>query len=87
MPVYYFDISDGQQVDFEEFGVELRGPEAAFEEAIRGARDMLRDTSLKRRATSSWAYQVRGESGKTLFTVPFSIAAVDRHYVQAWRTI
>jgi hypothetical protein len=45
MPTFYFDLWDGKKIDFADVGLELSGPEAAFEEAIRGARDMLRDAS------------------------------------------
>ncbi len=80
MPLYFFDLWDGQRLDFDDTGVERRGPEDAFEEAVRGSRDMLHDVTLNRQDVSGWAYQVRDEAGKTLFTVPFSIARVDQHY-------
>ncbi len=85
MPTFCFDLWDGKQIDLADVGLELSGPEAAFEEAIRGARDMLRDAFIKDRDASGWAYQVRDEKGKTLFTLPFSIAGLDRHYVRPWR--
>lgn len=75
MPTFYFDLWDGQRIDFDELGLELSGPEAAFEEAIHGARDMLREAHMKGRDPSGWSYQVKDEAGKTLFTVPFALAA------------
>lgn len=83
MPTFYFDLWDSRTIDFDDTGLELNGAEAAFEEAVRGCRDMMHDAAIKRRNVSGWAYQVRDETGKTLFTVPFSIAAVDRHYARA----
>ena len=83
MPTFYFDLWDGHRIEFDDTGIELGGLEAAFEEAVRGARDMLHAAALKRRLVTGWAYQVRDETGKTLFTVPFAIAPVDRHYARA----
>ena len=85
MPTFYFDLWDGKKIDFADAGLELSGPEAAFEEAIRGARDMLRDAFIKDCDASGWAYQVRDERGTIVFTVPFSIAPRDRHYGRPWR--
>jgi hypothetical protein len=75
MPTFYFDLWDGKRIGFADVGLELNGPENAFEEAIRGARDMLRDARIGDWDASSWAYQVRDEGGRIAFTVPFSIAA------------
>ena len=87
MPTFYFDLWDGKKIDFADAGLELSGPEAAFEEAIKGARDMLRDARIRNRDASGWAYQVRDERGAILFTAPFSIAPLDQHYVRPWRVL
>lgn len=72
MPRFYFDLWDETKINFADVGLELSGLEAAFEEAIRGARDMLRDARIMNRNAASWVYQVRDEKGTILFTVPFS---------------
>ncbi len=80
MPLYYFDLWDGQRFHFDGAGVERHGPEDAFEEAVHMAQDMWRDAALTRQEISGWVCVVRDEAGKPLFGLPFSIAGVDQHY-------
>ncbi len=83
LPTFYFDLWDGKRLDPDEYGIDLRGPKAAFEQAVKGARDMLRDALPRRQNTTGRTYHVRDETEETLFIVPLSIAAPDRHYSQA----
>jgi hypothetical protein len=77
MPTFYFDFWNGKRIEADEFGLELSDQDAAFEMAIRTARDMLNEPGKKYRA--GCAFQVRSESGRALFTAPFSMAAFHPH--------
>ncbi len=84
MPTFYFDLWDGHRIDPDEQGVELRGMEAAFEMAVRTAREMLADAQLKVQDRSGWAFRVHDEQGRRLFTFRFSNALPEPHYSRAW---
>lgn len=86
MPTYYFDLWNGQQLDPDEFGLELSSLEAAFEMAVRTAKEMLHDAALKGEDRSAWAFKVIDERGGLLFTFEFTKAFADPHYSQAWRS-
>ena len=80
MPTFYFGISDGQRIDPDEEGFPASGIEAAFELAVRKARQMLAVGAAKGEDLSGWAFRVCDERGRWVFTLPFSVAAVDPHY-------
>jgi hypothetical protein len=82
-PLFYFDFWNGQKLMSDDDGVDLRGLEIAFEIAIRMARNIMADAQRRGQDASEWSYVVTDESRKTLFTLPFSVAAVDKHYVKA----
>lgn len=56
MPLYFFDIDDGQGVTLDDEGAELAGLEEAREQAIRALFDMGRDL---RPAPDRCGYSVR----------------------------
>ncbi len=84
MPTFYFDLWDGHRIEPDEQGVELRGTEAAFEMAVRAAREMLADAQLKGADHSGWAFHVKDEQGRRLFTFRFTGALPEPHYSCAW---
>ncbi len=84
MPTFYFDLWDGHRIEPDEQGVELRGTEAAFEMAVRAAREMLADAQLKGADHSGWAFHVKDEQGRRLFTFRFISALPEPHYSHAW---
>jgi hypothetical protein len=47
------------------------------------ARNIMADVQRRGQDASGWSYIVTDEDGKTVFTLPFSVAAVDKHYVKA----
>jgi hypothetical protein len=66
MSRYFFHIKERDRLDPDEFGLDLPGPEDAYEEAIATVRSM-----------SGKAFEVRDEEGREAFTLPFAIALPD----------
>ncbi|MCB8820859.1 DUF6894 family protein [Microvirga rosea] len=68
MPLYFFNIRDGYDVDEDEEGVELPDLDAARAEAIATVeelRDQLTDAA-------NIELEITDETGRRLLTVPFS---------------
>ncbi len=85
MPIFYFGLWNGQRIKPDEGGLPLKGAEEAFEMALEAARHLLNEARSTREDRSDWAYHVHNEQGRRLFTVPFSIAALDPHYASTRR--
>ena len=84
MPIFYFGLWNGHQLDPDEQGVELKGTEEAFEMAVKAARQMLGEAQLKKEDRSGWAFRVHDEQGRRLFTFRFTGAVPEPHYFRAW---
>ncbi len=85
MPKFYLDSSDGERVEPDLEGVDLKGTEEAFEMVVEAARKLLANGVCKGEDRSRWAFHVRNEHGAALFTFRFKVAAVDPHYGRAWK--
>ncbi len=83
MPTFYFGIWNGQRIKPDEYGVRAKSPEDAFETAVTAARAMLAQSERKGEDQSGWAFHVHDDRGWRLFTLPFSMAALDPHYAHA----
>ncbi len=84
MPIFYFGLWNGHQLDPDEQGVELKGTEEAFEMAVKTARAMLAEAHLGSDNRSNWAFRVHDEQGRKLFTFRFTGALPEPHYSRAW---
>ena len=84
MPIFYFGLWNGHQLDPDEQGVELKGTEEAFEMAVKAARQMLGEAQLKGDDRSGWAFRVHDEQGRRLFTFRFTGALPEPHYSRVW---
>ena len=84
MPIFYFGLWNGHQLDPDEQGVQLKGTEEAFEIAVKAARQMLGEAQLKKEDRSGWAFRVHDEQGRRLFTFRFTGALPEPHYSRAW---
>jgi hypothetical protein len=81
MPTFYFGIWDGHRVKPDEYGVSLSDAERAFELAVKTARKILSTGLRKGEDRSGWAFHVHNDRGVRLFTLRFSVVAIDPHYV------
>lgn len=73
MPRYYFNLRDGTAGVSDPDGTSLPDYAAASERAAQLARELMRQSEVKRR---HWQLDVCDERGKVLFNLPF--AGVDR---------
>ncbi len=85
MPKFYLDSSDGQRVEPDLDGVDLKGTEEAFEMVVAASRKLLANGVRKGEDRSDWAFHVRNEYGAALFTFRLKAAAVDPHYGRTWK--
>ena len=85
MPKFFLDSSDGERVEPDLDGVNLRGTEYAFEMVVEAARKLLANGVSKGEDRSHWAFHVRNEHGAALFTFRFETAAIDPHYSRTWK--
>ena len=71
MPLYYLHIRNGNKLEVDPDGTELPGLDAAFEEARKVARELVREVAdLGQDAI----IEIADGSGETILTVPFSDA-------------
>lgn len=75
MPLYFFDISDGDRIT-DAVGIELPNTEAARVRAIGCASDLLRDGAAKHWVGDSWLIEVKDDLNSVLFTLGFTAQAV-----------
>ena len=74
MPLYRFHICDGEGFCEDLEGIELVDREAAYAEALRGARSLMVDEIIQGRLNLASFIEVEDESGELLFTVTFEEA-------------
>ena len=84
MPIFYFGLWNGHQLDPDEQGVELKGTEEAFEMAVKTAQAMLAEAQPGSDDRSTWAFRMHDEQGRKLFTFRFTGALPEPHYSRAW---
>jgi hypothetical protein len=74
MPLYRFNIHNGNGMTEDEEGRELPGPEAARAEALKGIRSLLADDVLQGHLDLRGRIEVRDEQGGFLFAIGFADA-------------
>lgn len=81
MPRFYLHISDGHEFIEDEEGMELKDAEAAREEAIRGARDVMAEDIRSGELNLSSFIEVEDEEGRWLLTISFGevVELTQRH--------
>ena len=76
MPHYHFNVTDGHSVALDGEGAELSDHDAARAEALASAQHLLASSDEKGWCRRHWRIDVTSDSGKPLFSLPFSHALV-----------
>ena len=74
---YFFHLKNKGRLDPDDTGVDLPNPEAAFDEAVKAARGMMKDAALGGKDLSGQSFEVTDSEGEPVFTFPFALAAED----------
>jgi hypothetical protein len=75
MPLYYFHVRDGDNLDFDHIGTDLANIDEARIEALNVARDLCYLwNDLPPGALDNMAIEVADESGQTVLVLPFPVA-------------
>jgi uncharacterized protein DUF6894 len=78
MSLYFFHLRErGGRLRPDDYGVDLPDAEAAFEEALLGARGLMDDAALVGEDVSGQCFEVMDADGQAAFTVPFQLALDD----------
>jgi hypothetical protein len=77
MPLYYFNITHGQESRKPDQGHEFPDDEAAWEEATTACGEMIRDLDGDLKAGPEWRMEVTNESGAVVYRLRFSAEAYD----------
>ena len=91
MPLFFFDVDDGDEHNGDRYGVELTDVLEATREAATLAGELLRDRPDHFWNTRDWKLTVEDSGGLVLFTIvmvahvaPAAAAAIPRRQRQAW---
>jgi len=71
MPRYFFHIREEEQVIVDDEGIDLPNLEAAREEAVAAARQLLSQSVLKGKACNGRVFEITNENGIVVLSVPF----------------
>ena len=74
MPLYRFHVCDGEGFCEDLEGIELVDRDAAYREALRGARSLMVDEIIQGRLNLASFIEVEDENHELLFTVTFEEA-------------
>jgi len=78
MSRYFFHVRErGGRLHPDDYGVDLPDAEAAFEEALLGARGLMDDAALAGEDVSGQCFEVTDADGHAVFTVAFLLAVED----------
>ncbi len=72
MARFFFDFHQHGRATHDETGVEFESAEAAYLAAVDGAHGLWGELLKKRQDPRLCSFEIRGESGAVLFTLPFS---------------
>ena len=71
MPRYFFHIRKHERLQEDPEGAELSSPEAAIEEAIEAARDLLADKVRSGDVVDGDEFEIRDENDQVVHVLPF----------------
>jgi hypothetical protein len=73
MPHFYFHVRAAVLIQDTE-GTQLSGPDAAREEAVNSALEIITDGVRAHESRLHWSIEVADEAGQIIFVVPFAAA-------------
>jgi hypothetical protein len=78
MPLYFFNIAQGELPRPPDEGMELPDDEAAWVEATTTCGEMIKELDGKLKAGPEWRMEVTKESGAVLYRLRFFAEAYDK---------
>jgi hypothetical protein len=72
MPLFYFHLKVGRDLQPDDIGLDLTSLEVAYLEAFKAAQEMWADLLAKREDPTIRSFEITDETGRELMTVPFS---------------
>lgn len=72
MTRYYFHVRQHDVLEEDPEGAEFPSYEMAYEEAVRGAREIVADQVARGEIVDGQTFEITTESGEVIGTVPFS---------------
>lgn len=72
MPKFHFDVHDGINLP-DARGVDLADFDAARQEAIRFAGELMEDAATRRRLGQDWRMEVKDDEGALVFRLDFTV--------------
>jgi hypothetical protein len=71
MPLYFFDVLDGDEIILDEEGHDLPDVEAARSEGVKGAREQIGFAAKDGIDATHCVFRIRNEAGEVVVTIPF----------------
>jgi uncharacterized protein DUF6894 len=78
MPLYFFNITQGNLPRPADEGMELQNDEAAWEEATTTCGEMIKELDGKLKAGPDWEMVVTNDAGHKLYLLRFSAEVYDQ---------
>jgi hypothetical protein len=72
MPWFYFDFTNGREIERDPDGLEFSSLEAAYLEAFRAAREIWAEMLERQEDPRDRAFHIHDGAGRLLLTLPFS---------------
>lgn len=71
MPLYFFHIRQGEHLDLDEEGIDLPSSDAAHDEALLAAREMVAEFIREGEVIDGMTFEITDADGDIIATVPF----------------
>ena len=70
-PLYFFHIRQGEDLDLDEEGIDLPSSDAAHDEALLAAREMVAEFIREGEVIDGMTFEITDADGDIIATVPF----------------
>ncbi|CDZ29109.1 hypothetical protein NOJ05_00235 [Neorhizobium galegae] len=71
MPRYYFHVRTAGVLEIDPDGTEFATPALAYDEAVKGAREMMGEKVAKGEIVDGETFEITSESGEVIAILPF----------------